>query len=84
MACGKVVLASRVGGIVDIITDTEDGFLLPPGDSGNLALLLSRVLDDPPLREKMGAAARKTVIERFNIEDKKRELSRLFLDLAWQ
>lgn len=82
MACGKVVLASRVGGIVDIITDTKDGFLLPPGDSGNLALLLARVLDDAQLREKMGAAARKTVIERFNIEDKKRELSRLFLELA--
>jgi glycosyltransferase involved in cell wall biosynthesis len=82
MACGKVVLASRVGGIVDIITDAEDGFLFPPGDSGNLALLLSRVLDDPLLREKMGTAARKTVIERFNIEDRKRELSRLFLDLA--
>jgi glycosyltransferase involved in cell wall biosynthesis len=84
MACGKVVLASRVGGIVDIITDAEDGFLFPPGDSGNLALLLSGVLDDRPLREKMGTAARLTVIGRFNIEDKKRELSRLFLELAWQ
>lgn len=84
MACGKAVLASRVGGIVDIITDSEDGFLFPPGDSENLALLLSRVLDDRPLREKMGTAARITVIGRFNIEDKKRELSRLFLELAWQ
>jgi glycosyltransferase involved in cell wall biosynthesis len=84
MACGKVVLASRVGGIVDIITDEEDGFLLPPGDSGNLAHLLSRVLDDQALRVKIGTAARKTVVERFNIEDKKSELSRLFLELTWQ
>ena len=84
MACGKVVLASRVGGIVDIITDAEDGFLFPPGDNGRLALLLTDVLDDGALREAMGAAARKTVIERFNIEDKKRELSRLVLDLVSQ
>jgi glycosyltransferase involved in cell wall biosynthesis len=84
MACGKVVLASRVGGIVDIIRDAEDGYLFPPGDTGRLTSLLARVLDDGASREAMGAAARKTVIDRFNIEDKKRELSRLFLDLASQ
>lgn len=84
MACGKVVLASRVGGIVDIITDAEDGFLFPPGDSGMLALLLSRVLDDGTLRERMGLLARKTVLARFNIEDKKRELSRVFVELGWR
>ena len=74
MATGKVVIASRVGGIVDIIQDAVNGYLVGAGDSRALAERLSVLLDDGALRQAVGQRARQTVLDRFNIEDKKREL----------
>lgn len=81
MATEKVVIASRVGGIPEIISDGRDGYLVPPGDSRALAVRIAAVLDDEDLRRTMGAAARRTVVARFNIENKKKELMDLFAGL---
>ena len=83
MASERVVVASRVGGIVEIIRDGEDGYLFPAGDSEELSSQLSRVLDDEYLREKTGRHARSTVISSFNIEDKKKELVNLFENICF-
>jgi glycosyltransferase involved in cell wall biosynthesis len=81
MASGKPVIASRVGGIKEIITDSVDGYLVPPGDSRELAEKIGMILDNKDLQERVGSLARRTVINLFNIEDKKRELLQVFRSL---
>jgi glycosyltransferase involved in cell wall biosynthesis len=58
MSSGRPVIASRVGGIPDIIRDGEVGLLVSPGDPVELRQAIERVLSDPVLREKMGREAK--------------------------
>jgi glycosyltransferase involved in cell wall biosynthesis len=58
-ACGTPVVASRVDGLVDIISDRVEGFLIPPGDSNALASRVVELLRDPHLRKTMGEAGRR-------------------------
>jgi glycosyltransferase involved in cell wall biosynthesis len=64
MSRGRPVVASRLGGIVDIIEDGVSGLLVPAGDELALADAMQRLLDDQGLRSAMGEAARVRV-ERF-------------------
>jgi glycosyltransferase involved in cell wall biosynthesis len=57
MSAGRPVIASDIGGLRDIITDGENGILVPPGDVEALRAALERVLEDKRLRSKLGAAA---------------------------
>jgi glycosyltransferase involved in cell wall biosynthesis len=61
MATGRPVIAARVGGLSDIVADGETGLLVPPGDAEALRRAMARLIDDPALRERMGAAARRRV-----------------------
>lgn len=58
---GRGVVASRVGGIPDIVQDGETGVLVPPGDAAALADALVRALGDRTLAKRLGAAARVAV-----------------------
>jgi glycosyltransferase involved in cell wall biosynthesis len=58
---GRGVVASRVGGIPDLVADGETGLLVLPGDAQKLADALVRALTDRTLAERLGAAARTTV-----------------------
>lgn len=58
---GRGVIGSRVGGIPDLVTDGETGILVPPEDADVLADALVRVLADPSLAVRIGAAARRAV-----------------------
>jgi glycosyltransferase involved in cell wall biosynthesis len=61
-ACrGRGVVASRVGGIPDVVTDGETGLLVAPGDAEALAAALRHVLLNRALAERLGAAARSAV-----------------------
>ncbi len=66
MACGKPVVATRVGGVSDIVSDRETGLLVPYGDGAALKSALSSVLGDASLRRALGGAARRAVGERFD------------------
>ncbi|MBI2425946.1 MAG: glycosyltransferase family 4 protein [Candidatus Hydrogenedentes bacterium] len=68
MATGRPICASAVGGLQHIVADGETGFLFPPGDAPALAAALSRLLDDAPLRQRMGDAARARVASRYTWE----------------
>ena len=66
MACGLPSVASRLPGSTDtIITDEENGLLVPPGDAAALAEALALVLRDPARASALGAAARETIARRF-------------------
>ena len=58
---GRGVVASRVGGIPDIVVDGESGIFVPPGDAGALADALVQVLSDRNLAQRLGATARASV-----------------------
>jgi glycosyltransferase involved in cell wall biosynthesis len=66
---GKPVIASRVGGIPEIVTDGETGLLVEPGDESSLAEAMARLLDDDQLAERMGAAGRVAVRDKFSYQD---------------
>ena len=58
-AFGKPVVATRVGGIPDMVRDEETGLLVPPNDPEALRTALKRLMDDPALRKRLGEAGRK-------------------------
>jgi glycogen(starch) synthase len=61
MAHGRPVVATAVGGLVDLVRHEETGLLVPPGDAAALRAALERLLGDRVLRERLGAAAREHV-----------------------
>lgn len=61
MAHGRPVVATRVGGIPDLVEDGVTGFLVEPGDRDGLRAALERLLADPQLRRRMGTEARRRV-----------------------
>jgi len=66
MACGTPVVASAVGGILEVVEDGRTGLLVPPGNADALATALRRVLDDRDLAARLGQAGRRRVEERFS------------------
>jgi type III pantothenate kinase len=66
MAHGRPVVATRVGGLVDAVEDGVTGLLVPPRDSAALRGAIERLLADPELRRRLGAAARRAAEERFS------------------
>lgn len=57
-AFGKPVVATRIGGLVDIVKDGQTGLLVPPADSQSLAEAIISLLKDPSRRQKMGQRAK--------------------------
>jgi glycosyltransferase involved in cell wall biosynthesis len=65
MAYGRPVVASAVGGLLDLVVDGETGLRVPPRDVGALRAALQRLLGDQELRHRLGAAARDRIREHF-------------------
>ncbi len=66
MCSGVPVVASDVGGIPQMISDGNTGFLVPPGDVDSLVSAIDRVTSNPALADKMGREARKGATGRFD------------------
>jgi glycosyltransferase involved in cell wall biosynthesis len=67
MACGCAVVASRVGGIPELIEHGRSGLLVNPGDEAGLAEAINHLLENPALRKQLGDGARQRVCERFEL-----------------
>ncbi len=65
MLLGKALVASRVGGVPEVVRDEKDGLLLPPGDEEALAAALLRLANDAALRERLGEAGRARALAEF-------------------
>lgn len=59
MAYGKPIVASAVGGILNLVSHEVNGLLIPPGDPSSLACALNRLIADPILRRRLGLAGRR-------------------------
>jgi glycosyltransferase involved in cell wall biosynthesis len=82
MALGKPVIASAAGGNPELVTDGEDGLLVPPLDPRAWAVALDRVLMDSPLAARLGQAARRTARERFSLDRTVSRTLQLYRSLA--
>ncbi len=66
MACGVPLVATTGGALPEVVgKNGHTGLLVPPGDAGALAAALGRVLDEPELADRLSAAGRARVLERF-------------------
>jgi glycosyltransferase involved in cell wall biosynthesis len=67
MAAGKAVIASRVGGLVELVLDPVTGFLVMPGDAEGLAAAIAKLADDRSLSREMGQRGRVRLKENFTL-----------------
>ncbi len=81
MAVGLPVVATRVGGVPEIVQDGATGLLVAPGDEAALLTALNRLADDNALRAKMADAGREQVRGKFTIEQMVRNLEIIYEEL---
>ncbi|MBR8832365.1 MAG: glycosyltransferase [Chlorogloea purpurea SAG 13.99] len=75
MAAGVPVVATGIAGVGELVEDRISGYLVRPGDTVSLTDGIVSLLNDAPLRSRMGAAGREKVETQFNIES---EVDRLY------
>ena len=81
LATGRPVVATRVGGVPDVVREGEDGFLVEVGDVDALAERLAVLAADPELRTRMGGKARARVLERYAVVRLVDDVDRLYRSL---
>jgi glycosyltransferase involved in cell wall biosynthesis len=81
LAAGRPVVATRVGGVPDVVREGVDGFLVDAGAVDDLAERLARLASDPALRERMGAAGRDRVLSRYAVDRLVDDVDRLYRSL---
>ena len=81
LAAETPVVATRVGGVPDVVREGEEGFLVETGDTDELADRLARLARDPELRRRLGASGRKRVLSRYAVERLLEDVDRLYREL---
>jgi starch synthase len=82
MACGAAVVASRVGGIPEVVADGETGLLVPPGDAGALAEAINVLVGEPGRAAAMGQLGRKRAVAEFGWPAVAAQTAALYEELA--
>jgi glycosyltransferase involved in cell wall biosynthesis len=81
MAAARPVVATRVGGVPDLIADGVHGFLVDRGDVGGLARAVAELLRDRGRRSVMGEAGRRRQQREFDIDVMVKRLELLYVEL---
>ncbi len=77
MACGKAVVASRIGQIAEIIQDRYNGMLIEPNNIDELLRRVFQLLNNQKLRESIGRSAWDTVLKNHTWENRAERISRI-------
>ncbi len=80
--CGLPAVTTDAGGAREVVVDGETGYVVPVGDEAAFAAALRRLLEDPELRQRMGEAGRRRMLDVFSVERMVREVDRLFAELG--
>jgi glycosyltransferase involved in cell wall biosynthesis len=72
------VITTPVGGIPEVVENDRNGLMVPPGDVDAIEAALERLLQSPDERERLGAAARATIAERYSLESTIERLAALY------
>lgn len=81
MAAGRPVVATRIGGVEEVVTPDEDGILVEPGDAPALAGAIHRLLTDVEAARRIGAEAARTIRERFSAGAMCRRVMEIYADV---
>jgi glycosyltransferase involved in cell wall biosynthesis len=81
LAAGRPVVATRVGGVPDVVSDGEDGFLVEVGDVDGIAGKLAQLARDPELRRRFGDRGRERVLPRYRVERLVDDVDALYREL---
>jgi glycosyltransferase involved in cell wall biosynthesis len=81
MAAGKAVVASRAGGLAEIVLDCETGLLVPPGDAEGFARAIAKLLSDESLRTSFGRRGAERVRQSFTLERMASKNEQCYYDL---
>ncbi|MDY7019582.1 MAG: glycosyltransferase family 4 protein, partial [Chloroflexota bacterium] len=82
MSCKLPVVATRGGALPEVVgQDGDAGILVPPGNPGDLAAAIKRLLSDEPLRQKMGEAGRKRIEQNFTWEQAAKKVLKVYEEL---
>jgi glycosyltransferase involved in cell wall biosynthesis len=68
MACGKTVIATSAGGVMDVLQDGKNGRMVSINDVNSLTSVIQEVLSDKELQNRLGAAARRTIVDKFTLQ----------------
>jgi glycosyltransferase involved in cell wall biosynthesis len=82
LAAGKACVASKVGGISDIIRDGCNGMLVDVGDSKAISDAVLKLLADDSLRAEMGRKGRALVREKFTLDGMADNVSKVYADVV--
>jgi glycosyltransferase involved in cell wall biosynthesis len=80
-ACGKPIVATNVPGCREVVTDGDNGFLVPAQEMMPLAVALERLIRDPDLRRAMGERGRRRAVASLSVDAVAGETLRLYADL---
>ena len=78
LACGLPVVASRIGGIPELVEDGRNGFVFSPGDQQELADRIQRLMSDDLLRLRIGREARSDAVRRFSTQSQLESALRIY------
>jgi len=81
MALGKPVVATRVGGIPELVQDGETGLLVAPQDSAGLAQAIIALARQGDLRQRLGARAREVALAKYSIQDNIAGLEKIYAEI---
>lgn len=82
MACGKPVIAANAGGVPEIVEHGVTGLLVPPGDAGQLAEMMLRLVNDDSERRRLGTAGHQRVEQRFSLTQQVRRMETIYESLS--
>jgi len=74
-------IATRVGGVPDLINPGRTGYLIEPQDDLELVQSIQRAISSPELGAKMAAAGRKNIVERFGFDARMKKIAKIYHDL---
>ncbi len=78
MRSGLPVIATRVGGVPELVIDGETGLLVGPDDVGAMADAMRRLTSDSALRSRLGAAGRQRFVEHFTVERMRQRIAGVY------
>ena len=81
MGAGVPVVTTPVEGIAEVVTDGENGILVPPDDIPSLATAIQRALTDPVTSARLGSAGRDTVLERYTSDAMARGIESVYREI---
>jgi glycosyltransferase involved in cell wall biosynthesis len=82
MAAGVPVVATKVGGNPELVTDGQTGLLVPPGDESKLVEALAHLVSDPSSRAQYASRSREFARAHFHINEVSHRFEQLYLDVA--